>query len=77
MTAAGWSHYSLFGEEITSTAGDNYKSARLYRDADTGLDYAMARYHSATIARFLTSDPLGAACGSTASHASLPSGARK
>ena len=53
------SHYYPFGEEITSTAGDTYKFAQLYRDADTGLDYAMARYHSSTIARFLSPDPFG------------------
>ena len=50
------SHYYPFGEEITSTAGDTYKFAQLYRDADTGLDYAMARYHSSTIGRFLSVD---------------------
>ena len=55
----GWRHYYPFGEEITSTTGDTYKFAQLYRDADTGLDYAMARYHSSTIARFLTPDPYG------------------
>ena len=55
----GWRHYYPFGEEITSTVGDTYKFAQLYRDADTGLDYAMARYHSSTIARFLSVDSGG------------------
>jgi len=52
----GWRHYYPFGEEITGTASDTYKFADLYRDADTGLDYAMARYHFSTIGRFLTVD---------------------
>jgi RHS repeat-associated protein len=49
-------HYYPFGEEVTSTAGDQHKFAELYRDADTGLDYAMARYYSCTISRFTTAD---------------------
>jgi hypothetical protein len=39
----GWKHYYPYGEEITSTTNDTYKFAQLYRDGDTGLDYAMAR----------------------------------
>jgi RHS repeat-associated protein len=53
---SGWKHYYPYGEEITSTTNDTYKFAQLYRDGDTGLDYAMARYLSAGIGRFLTLD---------------------
>jgi RHS repeat-associated protein len=53
------SHYYPFGEEITSTANDRYKFAETYRDADSGLDYAMNRYYAASIGRFLSPDRLG------------------
>ncbi len=33
--------------------------SQLYRDGDTGLDYAVNRYFSGGTGRFLTSDPLG------------------
>jgi RHS repeat-associated protein len=57
---AGWRHYYPFGEEVTGTAGDTYKFAELYRDADTGLDYAQHRYYSGSTGRFQSSDPLSA-----------------
>jgi RHS repeat-associated protein len=50
------SHYYPFGEEITSTANDRYKFAETYRDADSGLDYALNRYYAASIGRFLSVD---------------------
>ncbi len=53
----GWRHYYPFGEEITGTAGDTYKFADLYRDADTGLDYAVNRYYASSVGRFLRVDP--------------------
>jgi RHS repeat-associated protein len=53
------SHYYPFGEEITSTANDRYKFAETFRDADSGLDYALNRYYAAGIGRFLSPDRLG------------------
>jgi RHS repeat-associated protein len=50
------SHYYPFGEEITSTANDRYKFAETFRDADSGLDYALNRYYAAGIGRFLSVD---------------------
>jgi RHS repeat-associated protein len=54
-----YSHYYPFGEEVTSTQNDRYKFAETYRDADSGLDYAMNRYYAASIGRFLSPDRLG------------------
>jgi RHS repeat-associated protein len=50
------SHYYPFGEEITSTANDRYKFAETFRDADSGLDYALNRYYASGIGRFLSPD---------------------
>jgi RHS repeat-associated protein len=52
------SHYYPYGEEITSTNNDTYKFARTYRDSDSGLDYAKARYYASSIGRFLSVDRL-------------------
>ena len=46
-----------YGEEITSTNNDTYKFAQTYRDSDTGLDYAKARFYASGVGRFLTVDP--------------------
>jgi RHS repeat-associated protein len=61
-TPAGsaYAHYYPYGEEITSTNNDTYKFAQTYRDSDSGLDYANARYYANGIGRFLTPDPMGA-----------------
>jgi RHS repeat-associated protein len=45
-----------YGEEITGTANDTFKFGQLYRDSDSGLDYAMNRYYASGIGRFLTPD---------------------
>jgi RHS repeat-associated protein len=50
------SQYYPYGEEITSTNNDTYKFAQTYRDSDSGLDYAVARYYGSSIGRFLTAD---------------------
>jgi len=52
MTSA----FISYGEEITSTNNDTYKFAQLYRDSDSGLDYAKARFYASGIGRFLTPD---------------------
>jgi len=57
--ASSTSHYYPYGEEITSTNNDTFKFAQLYRDSDSGLDYAKNRYYASGIGRFLTTDPSG------------------
>jgi RHS repeat-associated protein len=46
-----------YGEEITSTNNDTYKFAQTYRDSDSGLDYANARFYASSMGRFLNVDP--------------------
>jgi RHS repeat-associated protein len=60
------SRYYPFGEEITSTANDRYKFAETFRDADSGLDYALNRYYASGIGRFLSPDPYKASGGPAA-----------
>jgi RHS repeat-associated protein len=50
-------HYYPYGEEITGTSNDTYKFAQTYRDSDSGLDYASARFYASGIGRFLNPDP--------------------
>jgi RHS repeat-associated protein len=61
----GWTtrNYYPFGEEIGSTANDQFKFASTYRDSATGLDYAVNRYYASGTARFLTPDPYQASGG--------------
>jgi len=61
----GWTtrNYYPFGEEIGSTASNDYKFASTYRDSTTGLDYAVNRYYASGTARFLTPDPYQASGG--------------
>jgi RHS repeat-associated protein len=53
------SQYYPYGEEITGTANDTHKFAQTYRESDSGLDYAGARYYASGTGRFLTVDRLG------------------
>ena len=48
-----------YGQERSATANGTEKFATYFRDAETGLDYAQNRYHSAGDGRFLTPDPAG------------------
>jgi RHS repeat-associated protein len=61
----GWTtrNYYPFGEEITSTANDQFKFASTYRDSATGLDYAVNRYYASSMGRFLSADPYQASGG--------------
>jgi RHS repeat-associated protein len=61
----GWTtrNYYPFGEEIGSTANDQYKFASTYRDSATGLDYAINRYYASSTGRFLNPDPYKASGG--------------
>src|ERR1039457_4654394 len=47
------SQYYPYGEEITATSNDTFKFAQLYRDSDSGLDYAVNRYYASSVGRFL------------------------
>jgi RHS repeat-associated protein len=49
--------YYPYGEEMTGTANDTHKFAQTYRESDSGLDYAKARYYASGVGRFLTADP--------------------
>lgn len=51
-------HYP-FGESWYSTNGNEYVFTSYQRDAETGFDYAMARYYDSTVARFCSADPVG------------------
>ena len=56
-------NYYPFGEEIGSTANNEYKFASTYRDSATGLDYAINRYYASGMGRFLSADPYQASGG--------------
>ncbi|MHB8501740.1 MAG: RHS repeat-associated core domain-containing protein, partial [Candidatus Acidiferrales bacterium] len=48
-----------FGESWYSSNGNEFAFTTYQRDAESGLDYAMARYYDSTAARFCSADPLG------------------
>jgi len=55
-------HYLAFGEELPAPASpDPTMNRRAFtgheRDAESGLDYMMARYYSSGLGRFMTADP--------------------
>ena len=56
--------YLPYGQEntpagVTNTCSTSYEFTGYERDAETGLDYAFARYYNAREARFMSADPLG------------------
>ncbi|HXN74379.1 MAG TPA: RHS repeat-associated core domain-containing protein [Candidatus Acidoferrales bacterium] len=53
--------FTPYGQEMTTqtTCESNYKFSGYERDAETGLDYAFARYYNSRLARFMSADPLG------------------
>jgi RHS repeat-associated protein len=58
--------YYPYGQEVYSSPGScpqSYKFTGYERDAETGLDYAFARYYSARLARFMSADPLAGDVG--------------
>jgi RHS repeat-associated protein len=67
-SAAGGTGYTAYGVERVLSANDADKFATYYRDAKTGLDYAVNRYYWSGLGRFLTADPYVA----TAESASNP-----
>ena len=51
--------YLPFGEDVALTSDfSTHQYTGHERDKETGLDYMMARYYGAGVARFLSSDPL-------------------
>lgn len=48
-----------FGESWYSSSGNEFVFTSYQRDAESGLDYAMARYYDSGSARFCSADPVG------------------
>ena len=46
-----------FGEQVTCST--SYKFTGYERDAETGIDYAFARYYNPRMGRFMSGDPIG------------------
>ena len=73
MTAAAGSvcfkaDYLPYGAEntpsgFTNSCNTSYKFTGYERDAETGLDYAFARYYNQRLGRFMSADPLGGDTG--------------
>ncbi len=94
-TAAGVSCYQAtftpYGQEMATqtTCSTNYKFTGYERDAETGFDYAFARYYNSTLGRFMSPDPLAgsiadpqtlnryAYVGNSATNFADPSGTHK
>jgi RHS repeat-associated protein len=58
--------YFPYGQEVYTSPGScpqSYKFTGYERDAETGLDYAFARYYNARLARFMSGDPLAGDVG--------------
>jgi RHS repeat-associated protein len=53
--------FTPYGQEFATqdTCTQNYKFTGYERDAETGLDYAFARYYDSRLGCFLSADPLG------------------
>jgi RHS repeat-associated protein len=66
-TVAQLGHYP-FGESWYNASNDKLLFTSYERDAETGLDYAFARYYSSRLGRFLSTDPLGGFIGDLQSH---------
>jgi RHS repeat-associated protein len=49
--------YYPYGEQKTTTEEDDVRFATYMRDSGTGLDYAVNRYYSSIMGRFLSPDP--------------------
>jgi RHS repeat-associated protein len=55
----GYQGHYPFGESWYSNNGNGLVFTSYQRDAESGLDYAMARYYDSTAVRFCSADPLG------------------
>jgi len=60
-TVCFMSEYYPYGQELnfSSTCSTSYKFTGYERDAETGIDYAFARYYNPRIGRFMSGDPIG------------------
>ena len=57
-TLTGHQSFYPYGEQKSGTAAtEQYAFATYWEDSETGLDYAMNRYYSSTLGRFLSPDP--------------------
>jgi RHS repeat-associated protein len=57
--------YGPYGEQITGGTFTTHKFTGYERDAETGLDYAQARYYAYGGGRFMSPDPTGIFLGNT------------
>ncbi|MBI4910107.1 MAG: hypothetical protein HY820_41200 [Acidobacteria bacterium] len=55
-TVQNGSRFFPYGEEVPATTQDKRKFATYTRDSGTNLDYAMARYYSSSVGRFVSAD---------------------
>jgi len=55
--------YYPYGEDRGTPLNDTWNYATYWRDSATGFDYAMSRYYSNSLGRFLTPDPYKASGG--------------
>ncbi len=55
--------FTAYGQEMATqtTCTSNYKFTGYERDAETGLDYAFARYYNSRLGRFMSADSFGGA----------------
>jgi RHS repeat-associated protein len=57
-TLTGHQSFYPYGEQKSGTAAtEQFAFATYWEDSETGLDYAMNRYYSSTLGRFLSPDP--------------------
>jgi RHS repeat-associated protein len=64
------SEYYPYGQElnILSTCSTSYKFTGYERDAETGIEYAFARYYNPRMGRFMSGDPIGGDASDPQSH---------
>ena len=58
-SAASTASFYPYGELKSGSATEKYGFATYWRDGETGLDYAVNRYYSSAVGRFLSPDPYG------------------
>jgi RHS repeat-associated protein len=57
--ASGGTFYPYGEQKSGTTMTEQYAFATYWRDSESGLDYAMGRYYSSGLGRFLSPDPYG------------------
>jgi RHS repeat-associated protein len=57
LGSAGSAYYPYGQEKPSATQNGTEKFTGYFRDSETGLDYAVNRYHQPGMGRFLTADP--------------------